>query len=196
MARDLALDGSFAWLFDELGIEMADAAVPPGRDGRGSGIVHRQADSSWNPRPRPAIDLQPQAVSLGSWAPGKKPQVLDPASRPVSEGGWYPPKRARVLDASVTTVRHESETTKRYARSGELAGEELALPTPRDNGSPGPSSGTAEARAHRSGVRHADRGASPTTGRAGGLPRRRFWTDAHGASVIHGSDLRTGSDRL
>ena len=141
VARDLALDGSFAWLFDELGIEMADAAVPPGRDGRGSGIVHRQADSSWNPRPRPAIDLRPQAVSLGSWAPGKKPQVLDPASRPVSEGGWYPPKRARVLDASVTSVRHESETTKRYARSGELAGEELALPTPRDNGSPGPSSG-------------------------------------------------------
>ncbi len=141
VARDLALDGSFAWLFDELGIEMADAAVPPGRDGRGSGIVHRQADSSWNPRPRPAIDLRPQAVSLGSWAPGKKPQVLDPESRPVSEGGWYPPKRARVLDASVTTVRHESETTKRYARSGELAGEELALPTPRDNGSPGPSSG-------------------------------------------------------
>ena len=52
-----------------------------------------------------------------------------------------PPKRARVLDASVTTVRHESETTKRYARSGELAGGELKLPTPRDNGSPGPSSG-------------------------------------------------------
>ena len=141
VARDLALDGSFAWLFDELGIEMADAAVPPGRDGRGSGIVHRQADSSWNPRPRPAIDLKPQPISLGSWAPGKKPQVLDPESRPVSEGGWYPPKRARVLDASVTSVRHESETTKRYARSGELAGEELALPTPRDNGSPGPSSG-------------------------------------------------------
>ncbi len=141
VARDLALDGSFAWLFEELGIDMADTAVPPGRDGRGTGIVHRQADSSWNPRPRPAIDLQPQPMSLGSWAPGKKPQVLDPASRPVSEGGWYPPKRARVLDASVTTVRHESETTKRYARSGELAGGELRVPTPRDNGSPGPSSG-------------------------------------------------------
>ena len=138
VARDLALDGSFGWLFDELGLDMADAAVPPGRDGRGTGIVHRQADSSWNPRPRPAIDLKPQPISLGSWAPGKKPQVLGPESRPVSEGGWYPPKRARVLDASVTTVRHESETTKRYARSGELAGEELALPTPRDNGSPGP----------------------------------------------------------
>jgi DNA polymerase III alpha subunit len=120
VARDLALDGSFAWLFDELGIDMADAAVPPGRDGRGSEHVHPTSDSSWNPRPRPALDPEP---------------------RPVSEGGWVPPKRARVLDASVTTVRHESETTKRYARSGELAGGELQLPTPRDTGSPGPSSG-------------------------------------------------------
>ncbi|MBA2266548.1 MAG: PHP domain-containing protein, partial [Chloroflexi bacterium] len=118
VARDLALDGSFAWLFTELGIEMADAAVPSGRDGRGSGLVHPASASSWNARPRPALD-----------------------PRPVSEGGWYPPKRARVLDASVTTVKHESETTKRYARSGELSGGDLRLPTPRDNGSPGPSSG-------------------------------------------------------
>jgi len=35
-----------------------------------------------------------------------------------------------VLDASVTSVRHESETTKRYARSGELAGGELRQPGP------------------------------------------------------------------
>ncbi|MGH2401670.1 MAG: PHP domain-containing protein, partial [Candidatus Limnocylindria bacterium] len=119
VARDLAMDGSFAWLFEELGIDMADAAVPPGRDGRGStGHVHPTSDSSWNPRPRLA---------------------LDPV--PVGQGSWVPPKRPRVLDASVTTVRHESETTKRYARSGELAGGELKLPTPRDSGSPGPSSG-------------------------------------------------------
>jgi len=118
VARDLALDGSFAWLFDELGIDMTDAAVPPGRDGRGSGLVRPTSDSSWNSRPRLA---------------------LDPV--PVGQGSWVPPKRARVLDASVTTVRHESQETKRYARSGELAGGELRLPTPRDNGSPGPSSG-------------------------------------------------------
>ena len=114
------LDGSFGWLFDELGIEMADAADPPGRDGRGSGLVRPSSDSSWNSRPRP---------------------MLDPTPRPASEGGWVPPRKPRVLDASVTSVRHESETTKRYARSGELSGGELAVPTPRDNGSPGPSSG-------------------------------------------------------
>jgi len=119
VARDLALDGSFAWLFDELGIDMADAAVPPGRDGRG--VVRPAADSSWNPRPRPTLDVTASA-------------------RPVSEGGWYPPRKPRVLDASVTTVRHEASATKRYARSGELVGAELKVPTPRDNGSPGPSS--------------------------------------------------------
>jgi len=111
VARDLALDGSFAWLFDELGVDMTDAAVPPGRDGRG--FVYPTSDSSWNSRPRPTLD----------------------------PGGWHPPKKARVLDASVTTVKHESETTKRYARSGELLGGEMKLPTPRDNGTPGPSSG-------------------------------------------------------
>jgi DNA polymerase III alpha subunit len=121
VARDLALDGSFAWLFDELGINMADTAVPPGRDGRGTAeLVRPTSDSSWNHRPRPA---------------------LDPRPRPVSESGWLPPKRARVLDASVVSVRHEATETKRYARSGELAGGELRVPTPRDNGSPGPSSG-------------------------------------------------------
>ncbi len=119
VARDLALDGSFAWLFDELGIDMAAAAIPPGRDGRADpGLVHKASDSSWNHRPRPILD--PQPVGQGHWSPGKKP---------------------RVLDASVTSVRHESETTKRYARSGELEGIDLALSTPRDNGSPGPSSG-------------------------------------------------------
>jgi error-prone DNA polymerase len=119
VARDLALDGSFAWLFTELGIDMAAAAIPPGRDGRADpGLVHKSSDSSWNHRPRPILDPQP-----------------------VGQGHWAPPRKPRVLDASVTSVRHESETTKRYARSGELAGAELAVPTPRDNGSPGPSSG-------------------------------------------------------
>jgi DNA polymerase III alpha subunit len=138
VARDLALDGSFGWLFDELGIDMADAAVPPGRDGRGSSgsdHVTRGSDSSWNPRPRPQLrpDLAAGAARAGAHDPYD--------GRPISEGGWYPPKRPKVLDASVVNVRHEGWEQKRYARSGELAGAELAIPTPRDNGSPGPSSG-------------------------------------------------------
>ncbi|HSK94662.1 MAG TPA: hypothetical protein VLA76_11460, partial [Candidatus Angelobacter sp.] len=142
VARDLALDGSFGWLFDELGIDMADAAVPPGRDGRGGGSggggaghVSRGSDPSWNPRPRP--QLRPDLV-----AGAERAGTHDPDDgRPLSEGGWYPPKRPKVLDASVTNVRHEGWEQKRYARSGELSGGELRVPTPRDNGSPGPSSG-------------------------------------------------------
>ena len=137
VARDLALDGSFAWLFEELGVDMAEAAVPPGRDGRGR-LTHvaRDADSSWNRRPRPV--LAPNTGSEAAETP-----------RPVSEGGWYPPHRPRVMDASVTTVRFEATQTKRYARSGELASGELApaeirVPEPRDTGSPGPSSGRPE----------------------------------------------------
>ncbi|HSJ00184.1 MAG TPA: hypothetical protein VLA59_07355, partial [Patescibacteria group bacterium] len=135
VARDLALDGSFGWLFDELGIDMADAAVPPGRDGRGSGLVRPSSDSSWNSRPRPQLrpDLAAGAQRAGTFDPGD--------GRPLSEGGWYPPKRPKVLDASVINVRHEGWEQKRYARSGELSGGELRVPTPRDNGSPGPSSG-------------------------------------------------------
>ncbi|MCA1588008.1 MAG: PHP domain-containing protein, partial [Chloroflexi bacterium] len=136
VARDLALDGSFAWLFEELGIDMAQTAVPPGRDGRGREAAHvgREVDSSWNGRPRPVL------------APGAGAAV---APRPVSEGGWYPPQRPRVMDASVTTVRFESIQTKRYARSGELGPGELSpgdlrVPEPRDTGSPGPSSGRPE----------------------------------------------------
>ena len=80
VARDLALDGSFAWLFDELGVDVT-ATPDPGGD-----LVRRESDSSWSSRPR------------------------------------------RVLDASVTSVKHESQTTKRYARSGELRGEEMGGP--------------------------------------------------------------------
>ena len=164
VARDLALDGSFGWLFDELGIEMADAAVPPGRDGRGASTaphVARGSDSSWNPRPRPELrpDLAAGAARAGTHDPGD--------GRPISEGGWYPPKRPKVLDASVTNVRHEGWEQKRYARSGELSGGELRVPTPRDNGSPGPSSGRPAHRACRPRERDADRGASTSTGGAG-----------------------------
>jgi len=53
VARDLALDGSFGWLFGELGIGMEEAAVSPGRDGRG------------------------QPVSEGGWSPPKRPRAFD-----------------------------------------------------------------------------------------------------------------------
>jgi DNA polymerase III alpha subunit len=147
VARDLALDGSFGWLFDEIGLDMAAEAVPPGRDGRridGGPLVARESDSSWNHRPRPVLAPPPSApLPLRSDLADAEARARDAAGdhdgRPYSESGWVPPRRPSVLDQSVVSVKHEGWQQKRYGPGG-LRGETLALPEPRDNGTPGPSS--------------------------------------------------------
>ena len=165
VARDLALDGSFAWLFEELGVPMDVLATPSGRDGRAQpetdtaagpfahDFVKPTSDSSWNHRPRPM--LRPDLAAAEARA---REVANDHDGRPYSEGGWYPPRRPSVLDQSVTQVRHESWQQKRYGAGsapgsasgsapgsasgsapGSSAGASLDLPQPRDNGSPGPS---------------------------------------------------------
>ena len=166
VARDLALDGSFAWLFEELGVPMDVLAVPSGRDGRiqpqtdGTvpagpappsvhDLVRPSGDSTWNSRPRPT--LRPDLAAAEAHA---REVAGDHDGRPYSEGGWYPPRRPNVLDTSVTQVRHESWEQKRYGPGGlrtEVGADgftppavstppaaSLDLPGPRDNGSPGP----------------------------------------------------------
>jgi DNA polymerase III alpha subunit len=160
VARDLALDGSFAWLFEELGVPMDVLAVPSGRDGRGQAdgaasgpgiapapglaaapsvepgpsvhdFVRPSSDSNWNHRPRPT--LRPDLAAAEAHA---REVSGDHDGRPYSEGGWYPPRRPNVLDTSVTHVRHESWERQRYGPAPLAAS--LDLPDPRDNGSPGP----------------------------------------------------------
>lgn len=130
VARDLALDGSFGWLFDELGVEMDQAAVPSGRDGRG--VARQPSDSPWHASNRPA------ALSLRSDLADAEARARDAAGdrdgRPYSESGWVPPRRPSVLDTSVVSVKHEGWQQKRYGRTTA----EMPLPGPRDNGSPGP----------------------------------------------------------
>ncbi len=149
VARDLALDGSFAWLFSELGVPMEELAVPSGRDGRGSqpqtdgappsahAFVRPSADSSWNSRPRPT--LRPDLAAAEARA---REAANDHDGRPYSESGWYPPRRPSVLDQSVVSVKHEGWEQKRYAGGAAAPGappaSSLELPAPRDNGSPGP----------------------------------------------------------
>ncbi|HYM53336.1 MAG TPA: PHP domain-containing protein [Candidatus Dormibacteraeota bacterium] len=150
VARDLALDGSFGWLFDELGLDMEAEAVPPGRDGRaqtdGDALVGREAsDSPWHGRPhltlRPAAP--PSVPSLRADLADAESRARDAAGdhdgRPYSESGWYPPRRPRPFDQSVVSVKHEGWEQKRYGPGGlrQQAGE-MKLPEPRDNGSPGP----------------------------------------------------------
>jgi DNA polymerase III alpha subunit len=157
VARDLALDGSFAWLFEELGVPMDVLAVPSGRDGRGQtdapaapkpgtaglakapatpsvhSFVRPSSDSNWNHRPRPT--LRPDLAAAEAHA---REVSGDHDGRPYSEGGWYPPRRPNVLDTSVTHVRHESWERQRYGPGTPPSAASLDLPDPRDNGSPGP----------------------------------------------------------
>jgi error-prone DNA polymerase len=140
VARDLALDGGFGWLFDEIGVDMDAVAVPPGRDGRGQAdggtLVRHESDSTWNSRPRPA--LRPDLAAAEARA---RESAGDHDGRPYSESGWVPPRRPSVLDQSVVSVKYEGWEQKRYGPGGLLPpGDALDLPQPRDNGTPGPSS--------------------------------------------------------
>jgi DNA polymerase III alpha subunit len=146
VARDLALDGSFGWLFTEIGLDMEAEAVPPGRDGRrtdGGPLVGRESDSSWNHRPRPVLAPGPLPLPLRSDLADAEARARDAAGdhdgRPYSESGWVPPRRPSVLDQSVVSVKHEGWEQKRYGPGG-LRPASLDVPEPRDTGTPGPSS--------------------------------------------------------
>jgi DNA polymerase III alpha subunit len=142
VARDLALDGGFGWLFEEAGLDMQAEAIPPGRDGRGqtdgaAGSVTRQpSDSPWHGSARPALAL-PLRPDLADAEARARDAADDHDGRPYSESGWVPPRRPSVLDQSVVSVKHEGWQQKRYGPGGLLPTE---LPQPRDNGTPGPSS--------------------------------------------------------
>ena len=149
VARDLALDGSFGWLFDELGLAMEDAAVPSGRDGRADAgaVVRQPSDSPWHGSPRPVLALPRAPLPLRPDLAAAEARARDAAGdrdgRPYSESGWVPPRRPSVLDQSVVSVKHEGWQQKRYGPGGLRPGaepppESLAVPQPRDNGSPGP----------------------------------------------------------
>ncbi|HYN64488.1 MAG TPA: PHP domain-containing protein, partial [Candidatus Limnocylindrales bacterium] len=154
VARDLALDGSFGWLFDEIGLDMGVEAVPPGHDGRGGtdalagSVVRQPSDSPWHGSARPVLAL-PLRPDLADAEARAREAAGDRDGRPYSESGWVPPRRPGVLDQSVVSVKHEGWEQKRYGPGGllpmaepasESAAGELELPEPRDNGTPGPSS--------------------------------------------------------
>ncbi|HEX9635233.1 MAG TPA: PHP domain-containing protein [Candidatus Limnocylindria bacterium] len=151
VARDLALDGSFGWLFDEIGLDMGAEAVPPGRDGRGptdGDPLVRQvaADSPWHHTNRPVLRPAPLRHDLAGAEARARDAADDHDGRPYSESGWVPPRRPKVFDTSVVSVKYEGWEQKRYGPGGLRPGigEEaaaLAVPDPRDNGTPGPSSG-------------------------------------------------------
>jgi DNA polymerase III alpha subunit len=137
VARDLALDGGFGWLFEEAGLDMQAEAIPPGRDGRGqtdgAAVTHQSSDSPWHGSARPALAL-PLRPDLADAEARARDAADDHDGRPYSESGWVPPRRPKVFDQSVVSVKYEGWEQKRYGPGG------LKLPDPRDNGTPGPSS--------------------------------------------------------
>jgi error-prone DNA polymerase len=126
VAADLALDGSFGWLFDELG----EAAAPNESDGDGATIfggtlfgaatttvgdrtVVRTSDNHWHVRDHPR--LRPDLAAAEDRA---REAAGDHDGRPYSESGWYPPRRPNALDQSTIQVRHEGWERQRYAGAG------------------------------------------------------------------------------
>ncbi len=104
VARDLALDGSFAWLFTELGVPMAELAVPSGRDGRGS----RQPRTDGAP---PSVQVSRASLRRLELELAAPP---DPASRPCRRRGTGPrrgerPRRATLL-GDVAGIRRGGRT--------------------------------------------------------------------------------------
>ncbi len=107
VAADLALDGEFGWLFEELG--QTDAKADVRSDGDAAPLVVRSNDNPWHFRGRPT--LRPDLAAAEARA---REAAGDHDGRPYSESGWYPPRRPNALDQSSVQVRHEGWERQRY----------------------------------------------------------------------------------
>ncbi len=142
VAADLAADGTFGWLFEELGGAPAPDAGNP--------LIGHDPDSPWHGSGH--LVLRPDLAAAESRA---RDAAGDHDGRPYSESGWVPPRRPSVLDQSVVSVKHEGWEQKRYGPGGLKRVAEV------------PAGGKAGCRASGPGERHADRGAPPSERAAG-----------------------------
>ncbi|MEX1156972.1 MAG: PHP domain-containing protein [Chloroflexota bacterium] len=106
VARDLAADGTFGWLFEEMGAGEVEAVVA-------NPLIGHDPDSPWHGSGHPA--LRPDLAAAESRA---RDAAGDHDGRPYSESGWVPPRRPGVLDQSVVSVKHEGWEQKRYGPDG------------------------------------------------------------------------------
>ena len=110
VATDLALDGEFGWLFEELGSQTDTGGTAT--DVEADPLVVRSNDNTWHFRGKPA--LRPDLAAAEARA---RDAAGDHDGRPYSESGWYPPRRPSALDQSTVQVRHEGWERQRYAGS-------------------------------------------------------------------------------
>jgi error-prone DNA polymerase len=122
VAADLELDGSFGWLFEELG-QTDDGGKASAVGGTlfgaseatgGDRAVVRTNDNHWHIRDHPR--LRPDLAAAEDRA---REAAGDHDGRPYSESGWYPPRRPSALDQSTIQVRHEGWERQRYAGAHE-----------------------------------------------------------------------------
>ncbi len=101
VARDLAADGTFGWLFDEMGAGevVLDAVANP--------LIGHDADSPWHDSGHPA--LRPDLAAAESRA---RDAAGDHDGRPYSESGWVPPRRP-----GCSTSRWYRSSTRAGSRS-------------------------------------------------------------------------------
>ncbi len=119
VAADLALDGEFGWLFEELGQTDTEWDRCVGTTAGSDPLVVRSNDNTWHFRGRPT--LRPDLAAAEARA---RDAAGDHDGRPYSESGWYPPRRPSALDQSTVQVRHEGWERQRYAgRPAEANGE-------------------------------------------------------------------------
>jgi DNA polymerase III alpha subunit len=205
VARDLALDGSFAWLFDELGIDMDAAAVPPGRDGRGKPV----SEGGWYPPKRPRVFDQSvtavrfEATQTKRYAAGVVPEHL-PQPRDTGSPGPASERRAvvRVDPESGMPIeeRYRPSVVRRSVVS--LAGDPQPGQTSTRSGlGESKAAGAATGDGNRSGNHanlgvHDHRQPSAAAPSAIGLPKPgviRVWQES-GDSDAHATDAADATD--
>jgi DNA polymerase III alpha subunit len=205
VARDLALDGSFAWLFDELGIDMDAAAVPPGRDGRGKPV----SEGGWYPPKRPRVFDQSvtavrfEATQTKRYAAGVVPEHL-PQPRDTGSPGPASERRAvvRVDPESGMPIeeRYRPSVVRRSVVS--LAGDPQPGQTSTRSGlGESKAAGAATGDGNRSGNHanlgvHDHRQPSAAAPSAIGLPKPgviRVWQES-GGSDAHATDAADATD--
>ena len=129
VANDLALDGEFGWLFEELGSQTDTGGTAT--DVEADPLVVRSNDNTWHFRGRPT--LRPDLAAAEARA---RDAAGDHDGRPYSESGWYPPRRPSPSTSppSRSATRAGSGSATRQPGRGRPRGARGGGPRERDAG--------------------------------------------------------------
>ena len=197
VARDLALDGSFGWLFDELGTRHGRCGRPA--RSRRPWHGHRAPPGRFVVEPATAAGDRPQAAA-------DQPRL---AGRPGRSRRCSTRNPARSARAAGTRRSGRVCSTHRSRRSGTSRRRRSATPAPASwparssrcrrratTARPGRRAGRPKLVRIDPESRHADRGASPAAGRAGRSPPTILYRYSPSDRYAGNPTLGDGRDRL